>query len=170
MSYGYGQPQYAAYAPAPPAYGHARRSAPPGVHVLAILQYLAGFLTLAVAALFAWAAVVVANGTYDDLSGTPLADDLVDSEGAALVLGVAAGIIALFGLITIFLGRKLQRGRQWARVIVLMLSILSLLSLAASIALTQRIDVSIASVAYPVLCLILLNTGAARSWFRYRTW
>lgn len=168
MSYGYGQPQYAAYAP--PPYGQARRSAPPGVHVLAILQYLAGFLTLAVAALFAWAAVVVANGTYEDVSGTPIADDLIDSEGAAVVLGVIAGTVAFFGLITIFLGRKLQRGRQWARVIVLMLSILSLVSLVASIALTQRVDVSIASVAYPVLCLILLNTGAARSWFRYRTW
>lgn len=167
MSYGYGQPQYAAYAP---PYGQARRSAPPGVHVLAILQYLAGFLTLAVAALFAWAAVVVANGTYEDVSGTPIADDLIDSEGAAMVLGVAAGVVAFFGLLTILLGRKLQRGRQWARVIVLMLSILSLVSLVASIALTQRVDVSIASVAYPVLCLILLNTGAARSWFRYRTW
>jgi len=171
MSYGYGQPQYAAYAPPPPAYGHAgRRSAPPGVHVLAILQYLAGLVTLGVAALFAWAAIVVANGTYEDISGTPIADDLIDSEGAAVVLGVIAGVVALFGLITILLGRKLQRGRQWARVIVLMLSILSLASVAASVALTQQIDVSIASVAYPVLCLILLNTGAARSWFRYRTW
>jgi hypothetical protein len=41
---------------------------------------------------------------------------------------------------------------------------------AASLALRQQVDVSIASVAYPVLCLILLNTGAARSWFRHHTW
>lgn len=173
MSYGYGQP-HPAYAQ-PPAYGPAhgnpgRRSAPPGVHVLAILQYLAGLVTLGVAALFTWAAVVVANGTYADLDGTPIAGDLINQEGAVTVLGVAAGVVALFGLLTIFLGRKLQRGRQWARVIVLMLSILSLVSLGLSIALTQQLDVSIASVAYPVLCLILLNTGAARSWFRYRTW
>lgn len=170
MSYGYGQPYPVAYAPQP-AYGPAaRRSAPPGVHVLAILQYLAGLVTLGVAALLTWAAVVVANGSYTDLSGTPLADDLIDQQGAATVLGVAAGIVALFGLITIVLGRKLQRGRQWARVIVLILSVFSLVSLGAAIALTQRVDVSVASVAYPVLCLILLNTAAARSWFRYRTW
>ena len=170
MSYGYGQSRYAAYAPPPPAYGHARRSAPPGVHVLAILQYLAGFLTLGVAALFAWAAVVLANGTYADVSGTPIADDLIDDDGAAMIFGVIAGVIAFFGLLTIFLGRKLQRGRQWARVVVLMLSMLSLVSVVTSLALRQQVDVSVASLAYPVLCLILLNTGAARSWFRYRTW
>jgi hypothetical protein len=171
MSYGYGQPYPVGYAPPAPAYGPpARRTAPPGVHVLAILQYLGGLVTLGVAALFTWAAVVVANGTYADLEGTPITDDLINQQGAATILGVIAGTVALFGLITIFLGRKLQRGRQWARVIVLMLSILSLVSLGLSIALTQQIDVSIASVAYPVLCLILLNTGAARSWFRFRTW
>lgn len=167
MSYGYGQPYAVAYAPQP-AYGPpARRTAPPGVHVLAILQYLAGLVTLGVAALVTWAAVAVANGTHTDLYGTPLADDL---KGAATVLGVIAGVTALFGLITIVLGRKLQRGRQWARVIVIMLSVLSLGSVAVSIALAQRVDISIAGLAYPVLCLILLNTGAARSWFRYRTW
>jgi hypothetical protein len=171
MSYGYGHPHPAAFAPPPPGYGHpGRRSAPPGVHVIAILQYLGGLLTLGVAALFTWAAIVFANGTYEDVSGTPFADDLIDTEGAATIAAVIAGAVAVFGLITIVLGRKVQRGRQWARVIVIMLSVLSLLSIGASIALTQRIDVSIASVAYPVLCLILLNTAAARSWFRYRTW
>lgn len=170
MSYGYGQPYPVAYAPRP-AYGPAvRRSAPPGVHVLAILQYLAGLVTLGVAALLTWAAVVVANGTYADLDGTPLGGELSDQQGAATVLGVAAGVVALFGLITILLGRKLQRGRQWARVVVMMLSVLSLTSVGLSIALNQQIDVSIAGVAYPVLCLVLLNTRAARSWFRHRTW
>src|SRR5689334_13203827 len=160
MSYGYGQPYPVAYAPQP-AYGPpARRTAPPGVHVLAILQYLAGLVTLGVAALFAWAAVVVANGTIEDVAGTPIADGLVDQQGAATILGVIAAVVAFFGLLTIFLGRKLQRGRQWARVIVIMLSVLSLGSLALSIALAQRIDVSIAGVAYPALCLILLNTTA----------
>lgn len=167
MSYGYSP----AYAPPAPAYGPpARRSAPPGVHVLAILQYLAGLFTLAVAGLFAWFAVAVANGDFQDAVNSPIPADITDADSAAVVLGVAAGVIAFFGLITIVLGRKLQRGRQWARVIVLMLSILSLVSIAASIALTQQVDVSIASVAYPALCLILLNTSAARSWFRYRSW
>jgi hypothetical protein len=142
------------------------------VHVIAILQYLAGALTLAGAALFAFLAIMIANGNYDTATA-----DLPDgwstgdtADAAAVIFGVAAAIMALFGVITIVLGRKLQRGRQWARVIVLMLSILSLLSVVASVALQQQVDASIASVFYPVLCLILLNTRAARSWFRYHTW
>jgi hypothetical protein len=171
MSYGYGQPQYVAYAPPAPAYGSAgRRSAPPGVHVIAILQYLSGFVTLAAAALLTWAAIAVANGTYDS-TDAGIAGDWFDADAAAAVFGVVAGITALFGLIAIILGRKLQRGRQWARVIMIMLSVLSLIGLAASVAITQTLTVAdLASVAYPVLCLILLNTRAARSWFRYHTW
>lgn len=169
MSYGYGQP-YPAYAPAP-AYGPAqRRSAPPGVHVLAILQYLSGAVTLAVAAVMTWAAIVVGNGTYDTETTGPITDEIIDNEAGAIIFGAVAGFFALVGLITIVLGRKLQRGRQWARVIVLMLSLLSLAAVVASVAVNQRIDVSVAGVAYPVLCLVLLNTTAARNWFRYRTW
>jgi hypothetical protein len=171
MSYGYG-PQYAAYAPPAPAYGPVgRRSAPPGVHVIAILQYLSGAVTLAAAALLAWVAFAVANGTYTADEAAPFNDDLFGSDAAAATFGVIAGVVALFGLIAIVLGRKLQRGRQWARVIVIMLSVLSLLGLAASVATTQTLTVAdLASVAYPVLCLVLLNTRAARSWFRYHTW
>ncbi|GIJ72294.1 hypothetical protein [Virgisporangium ochraceum] len=169
MSYGYGHP-YPAYAPAPAYPPAQRRSAPPGVHVLAILQYLSGAATLAIAAVLGWAAVVVGNGTYDTAPSGPYTDEILDNEGAAILFGVIAGVIAVFGLITIFLGRKLQRGRQWARVIVLMLSLLSLAGVVASVAINQRIDVSVAGVAYPVLCLVLLNTTAARNWFRYRTW
>jgi hypothetical protein len=139
------------------------------VHVLAILQYLSGAVTLAAAAVLTWVAIVVYNGTYTE-DTAPFTDDLIDDEGAGLMFGVIAGVVLLFGLITIFLGRKLQRGRQWARVIVLMLSVLSLVATVVSVALQQRVDASIAGVAYPVLCLILLNTRAARSWFSYRTW
>ncbi len=171
MSYGYSQPYPVGYAPPAPAYGPpARRSAPPGVHVLAILQYLSGAATLAVAAVVGWAAVVVGNGSYDSAPSGPYTDEILDNEGAAVIFGVIAGVVAVFGLVAIVLGRKLQRGRQWARVIVLMLSLLSLAAVVVSVAVNQRIDVSVAGVAYPVLCLVLLNTGAARSWFRYRTW
>jgi hypothetical protein len=139
------------------------------VHVIAILQYVAGAVTLAFAALVAWAAVMVGTGTYQDVN-SPFADDLISDRGAATAFGVIAGVMTLVALITIVLGRKIQRGRQWARVILLMLSVLSLLGVGLSIALAQRVDVSAGSLFYPVLCLILLNTGAARTWFRYRTW
>jgi hypothetical protein len=170
MSYGYGHPYPAAYAPAPAYAPAARRSAPPGVHVLAILQYLSGAVTLAAAAVMTWVAIVVGNGTYETATTGPVTDEIIDNEAGAVIFGVVAGVLALVGLITVFLGRKLQRGRQWARVVVLMLSLLSLAAVVASVAVEQRIDVSVAGVAYPVLCLVLLNTGAARSWFRYRTW
>lgn len=173
MSYGYSQPQYMPYAPPAPAYGPAlRRSAPPGVHVIAILQYLGGALTLVGAAIFAFIAVMVANGNYTTADAN-VPDNWFNGDTAdavAAIFGVVAGIMFLFGLITIVLARKLQRGRQWARIIVLMLSILSLLSVIATLAAQQQVDASIGGVFFPVLCLILLNTRAARSWFRYHTW
>jgi hypothetical protein len=169
MSYGYGQPQYVAYAPPPaypaPGYGYpARRSAPPSVHVIAILQYVGGVAALLVAAFVGWTAVAVARGPYD------LHDEFASPNDAVVFFGVVAGVVALVGLVTIVLGRKLQRGRQWARALVMILSVLSLASVAWSVAVGGT-GVSVgAGAVYPLLCLVLLNTPAARSWFRWRTW
>jgi hypothetical protein len=165
MSYGYSQQQYAAYAP--PAYAYAppaRRSAPPSVHVIAILQYLSGFGALVTAAIAGYFVYVSSQQTPHP------SQDVISPEGAMRLFGLAAAVFAVVGLITIFLGRKLQRGRQWARVLVLILSVLSIACVVASVAVGGAAQTWASGLVYPVLCLVLLNTRAARSWFRWHTW
>ena len=81
----------------------------------------------------------------------------------------AAGLYGFIGLVVLVIGRKLHRGRQWARVFVLALS-----AVAASATLYDglagtgaRTNVLLGFVC-PVLYLVLLNTPAARAWFARR--
>jgi hypothetical protein len=167
MSYGYvpqytAQPQYAAY-PAPMGYGQApRQSAPPSVHIVAIFHYLGGLLTLLAAAAFGVAALTQG-------ARIPTGQDLIRPEDARIVAAVLAGGLALVALIVLIFARKLQRGRQWARVLTLILCTLSIgTSVLAFVA--QQDPTVFAGAVFPALYILLLNTRAARSWFRAHTW
>ncbi len=81
-----------------------------------------------------------------------------------------AAIVAVVGIIAIWLGRKVQVGRNWARIILIVLNVLSLAGTAYNVITERTVDVTIGGVILPVLCLILLNTRAARSWCHYRTY
>lgn len=152
MAYGYPQPPY-------PAPYQQRRSAPASVHTVAILFYLAGVAVLlgaaGVAALAAGAA-----GTPSQLP--PQAAGYV-TEGGFIV----AAVLAVLALVYFLFGRKLQRGRQWARVIVLILSTFAILGAVLQVVLTREPTVAAGGVV-PLLFILLLNTSAARSWFRRR--
>lgn len=164
MSYGYAHPQYTAY-PTAPAYQPTRRSAPPSVHTLAFLQYLGGLIQLAAAV------AMVALPSTGLLTDGARFDDVRIADGAVLsqVSYAAAAVLAVGALISFTIGRKLQRGRQWARVLVIVLSILPVAAVTFQFTTTGD-PASAAGLLGPALYLILLNTRAARSWFRYHTW
>jgi len=158
MTNGYATPQYTAYPPAP--VDQPRPSAPPSVHAVAILHYLSGLLQLAAAA----ALVALATGGV-----LARETDFFAPSRTAQLADLIAGALALSGLITIVLGRKLQRGRQWARMLMIIWTLLGIA--AAVVTTTQTGDVrAAAGLTFPALYLILLNTPAARSWFRWHTW
>src|SRR5215471_6308135 len=103
---------YSQYPPAYP-YPQARTSAPVSVHLAAFVLYLSGLLVLlAAAAVFA-----VTRGATGAGGAMPAE---VTRAGVPAAIG-----LALYALCWLFVGRKVQRGRQWARVLVLTLSILS---------------------------------------------
>jgi hypothetical protein len=85
---------------------------------------------------------------------------------AGLVMAVAMAVVALMWLT---IARSLQRGGQWARITVLMLSVLSIAATGWDAWHFQRPQVLVGA-ALPLLYLLLLNTRAARSWFRWGTW
>jgi hypothetical protein len=140
-----------------------RRTAPPSVHVIAVLQYLGGLAALAAGALFGYLAVVAGRDVQTE-------EDFFDPTTIAIAFWVMAGVFAGSGLIAVLLGRKVQRGRQWARVVVLILSLLSTVTIVGCVVLYQTWAWTAIGIAYPALCAVLLNTRAARSWFHLADW
>jgi hypothetical protein len=144
-------------------YGYApRRSAPPSVHIVAILQYLGGIAMLLAAAAFG----LVAFSADPSFTTTT---DLIHPEDVPMVAAAAAGVAALIGLVVLVFARKLQRGRQWARVLTLIFCTLSVAAGAFTV-LAERDPSAVAGMIVPALYILLLNTRAARSWFRAHTW
>ena len=152
-----------AYAyPPQPVYA-TRSTAPVSLHVVAIFQYLGGLAMLAIAALFGFAASDML-AQWGDQFGTR-------TSSATPVIAFVVAFFATVGLIAIVLGRKVQRGRNWARILLTVLNALSLASVAWQVYSTSLLTPSaIVSAAFPALFLILLNTRAARSWCHYRTY
>lgn len=160
MAYGPGHGY--AYPPLPPSPPHAQppRHAPLGVHIVAVLQYLSGTVLLVLAAVIG---VVAFN---DGLVG---GRELPASVRAA-VTGAGPAIAVLLivaGLLALLLGRRLHRGRQWARVVVLAVSGASLGVNGWSLVRTGLAD-PLSGLVLPALYLVLLNTRPARAWFARR--
>jgi hypothetical protein len=144
-----------------------RRSGPASIQVVAIIQYLGGLLTLLLAGLLVLVAAGGAARLQSDFDR--LTDGQVDSLTA--VVFVLAGFVGFIGLCAIILGRKLQTGRNWARIILIILNLLSVAGSVYNLLAQNRQDGGyVIGLAIPVLCLILLNTPAARSWCKYRTY
>lgn len=143
-----------------------RRSAPASVHIVSILQYIGGAVALAGAVLSVIFGEVVRRQPIDPNV------EVFSAEGMALVMWILAGFLAFCGIVAIVLGRKAQRGRQWARVVLIVLNVLSILAVAyESVTDTFATGTrTLPGLILPVLYLILLNTRAARSWFRAHTY
>jgi hypothetical protein len=158
---------YSAYTgrPALVARYRRRRSAPASVHIVALFHYLSGLVLLAVAVAIVLLARVATGTTAGPLARVPqsVRDGL--SGGGYII----AGALGVLGLLWLLVARKLQRGQQWARITVIMFSMLSVAAAAATAYLNQDPHL-LAALAPPLLYIILLATRAARSWFRYGTW
>lgn len=159
MAYAY-QPQQA-WRPYP-----VRTTAPVSLHVVAIFQYLGGALLLGAAALMGLA--LFRLGPQWRL---PAGAGAFTANDVTVVAGIAAGTVALIGLIAIVLGRKVQRGRNWARIVLIGLNGLSIAGgVWQGYTTGAPYTATLMSIAFPLLFVILLNTRAARSWCRYGTY
>jgi hypothetical protein len=149
--------------PAMVAPRYRRRSAPASVHVVALFQYLGALATLAVAVVVA----LIARGVAGSLPTDRLPDGVrTGLTGGGLVIAVTLGVL---GLCWLLVARKLQRGRQWARVTVLALSVLSIAGTAYDYWSGRRLGILV-GLALPLLYVLLLSTRRARSWFRHGDW
>ncbi|MFG2045284.1 hypothetical protein [Dactylosporangium sp. NPDC048998] len=145
-----------------------RTTAPISLHVVAIFQYLGGLLVLGTAALMALAVAHIAP-EWNIHAG----NDVFTTRPQAITIAtyVVIGTVAAIGLIAVVLGRKVQRGRNWARIV---LTVLNTLSIAGGVwqgyTAGAPYTATLMSIAFPLLFVILLNTRAARSWCHYRTY
>jgi hypothetical protein len=153
----YGQPAMVA--------SYRRPSAPPSVHIVALFQYLGGLLTLLAAA--AVMLLTFAGRRAFDERRIQIPDSVQQGlTGLGVVIAVALAVVALLWLV---IARKLQTGHQWARIAVLVLSVLSIAGTGYD---AWRFDdrQMLYGLVLPVLEVLLLNTRAARSWFRWGRW
>jgi len=146
----------------------ARTTAPVSLHVVAVFQYLGGLLLLAFAAMLALAAVGIfprmelVNG---DTTWTNRPGDIT------VVTAVICAVVGTVGLAAIVLGRKVQRGRNWARIVLTALNVLSIAGAAwQAYAGGYPLGSTVAGIAVPAVFVLLLNTRAARSWCHHRTY
>ena len=93
----------------------------------------------------------------------------------ALVAGALGGgpmslpsmLIAVYYALHVGLGYALLRRKRWARVTLVVLSLIGL-AIAAGVAISGDRTSAINRAAGPVTYLILINTATARAWFRRR--
>jgi hypothetical protein len=127
------------------------------VHIVAVLQYITGLVLLC-------GAVVIAFVTFGsgEIRGTELPPAIRSVAGA----GLAIGALCVFGgMLALIIGRRLHRGRQGARMLTLALSAVSLAVNVWALVTTGAAD-PLSGLVLPILYLGLLNTPAAREFFR----
>lgn len=158
MAYGYTH----AYPPPPPPPPPppARRRAPAEVHLAAFLLYITGVVLLfvAVAALAVRLDDRRVEGRYLPV-GT---SDWVSTLSLPIAALAAVGALAAF-----VIGRRVHRGRQWARLFVLAVSALGL-GLNGFMLVKAGFADPLTGLVLPVLYLALLNTRAARDFYAGR--
>jgi hypothetical protein len=134
--------------------------APVGVQVVALVQYLGAVLLIAAAGV----ATLIARGVTRYAVVNRIPEPVRHGvAGGGLVIPITLAVLGLFWFV---IAHHLELGRQWARATVLILSLLSGAALGYDAWRSRDVDLLL-GLALPLLYLMLLNTRAARSWFRY---
>jgi hypothetical protein len=142
--------------PPPPGYGAGGR--PVGVHIVAIMQYITGIVLIL-------AAGVIGVITFNDgrIGSTQVPESV---RGAVTGAGIAIAALALVaGFIALSIGRRIHRGRRGARILVIVLSAVSL-GINVYTLVTQGAADPLSGLVLPTLYLVLLNTPPVRAYFR----
>ncbi len=152
-----------AYVGRPALVARYRHYAPAPVQVVALIQYLLALCTI-VATVLATLIVVRAGSK---VGGDRLPDSVRRGvAGGGLVIPIT---LAVLGLVWLAIARSLQRGGQWARITVLMLSVLAIAGIVYDRWRSHDPHV-LAGLALPALQVVLLDTAVSRSWFRDGVW
>ena len=130
---------YPAYYGRPALVASYRRvTAPFSVHLVALFQYVGGLLTLLAAT--GVVLLVYGRGKVLDEQRIQIPEtmrrQIVEGQ-AGLVMAIGLAIVALMWLL---IARSLQRGGQWARITVLMLSVLSIAATGWDASLAARLS------------------------------
>jgi hypothetical protein len=133
---------------------------PAGVQMVALVQYLGGLLLFAAAGLATLIARGVTRYAVVERIPEPIRQGVA---GGGLVIPITLAGLGLFWFV---IAHHLELGRQWARTTMLVLSLLSAAGIGYGAWRSHDPDLLL-GLALPLLYLMLLNTRAARTWFRY---
>jgi hypothetical protein len=133
---------------------------PAGVQVIALVQYLGGLLVIAAAAV----AMLIARGVTRYAAVERIPGPVREGvAGGGLVIPITLAVLGLFWFV---IAHNLEHGRQWARMTMVMLSVLGAAGVGYDAWRSRHAEVLL-GLALPLVYLTLLNTRAARTWFRY---
>lgn len=144
--------------PPPPPPPPGLRNAPAGVHIVAIMQYVTGLVLIL-------AAGVIGVLKFNDgrIGDTEVPESI---RGAVTGFGLPIAALALVaGFIALSIGRRIHRGRRGARMLVIVLSALSL-GINVYTLVTKGVADPLSGLVLPTIYLVLLNTPPVRAWFR----
>lgn len=159
--YAYGQSGYHQ------GYGSAPMSRPGAVTAAAVITFVLSGLAL-LGSLIAGVIVLAApDGIEDELRKDPTFRDTVnpgDIDTVLTFVGLAAFFFALLALIGIVLAALVMRGRGWARIALIVLSVptavLGLIGFGAALPLLWTLGA--------IAVIVLLSLGQVRQWFAMR--
>jgi hypothetical protein len=152
-----------AYVGRPALVARYRHDAPAPVQVVALIQYLVAMCIIVAAVL----ATLIVSEAGSNVDGDRLPDSVRRGvAGGGLVIPIT---LAVLGFVWLVIARGLQRGRQWARITVLMLSVLAIAGIAYD-RWRWHDPHALVGLALPGLQVMLLDTAVSRSWFRDGVW
>lgn len=100
--------------------GNSKSTMPVGVKVLSVLSYI-GALLLLIAGIF----LLIGSGFIASMISTAFPTLSILGTGLFIFLGI---LFILWAVLDYFIGRGLWRGQNWARILLIVLSALSLVS------------------------------------------
>ncbi len=161
QSYGYGQSGY------DQGYGSAPMSRPGAVTAAAVITFVLAGLAL-LGSLIAGVSVLAArDGIKEELLKDPTFRDTFDPgdiDTVVTFVGLGAFFFALLALVGIVLAALVMRGRGWARIALIVLSVptavLGLIGFGAAFPLLWTLGA--------VAVIVLLSLGQVRQWFAMR--
>jgi hypothetical protein len=133
---------------------------PAGVQLAALVQYLGAILLIASAGL----ATLIARGVTRYAAVERIPESIRQGvAGGGLIIPITLAVLGVFWFV---IAHHLELGRQWARTTMLVLSVLSGAAVGYDAWRSRDTDLLL-GLALPLLYLVLLNTRAARMWFRH---
>jgi len=123
---------------------------PFGIAILAVLNFLAGFLALLLGITLLGFGALLSAATLSGATQNPQIETFLAAIGA-----LAGVIVLILAIIILLIGRGLWKGSNWARILIMIFLVLGVLSNAWSIVQGVQLSIALTALAVPIVSLLI---------------